>query len=89
MGVEGGVVSLTNAGRTRDSRSGLCINRSDVPAGVNRRESYCINRSDLVTTLFGCNGRILKTQQFEMSELLISPLISTGRGSPPRMPVAF
>ncbi len=52
MGVEGGVVSLTNAGRTRDSGSGLCINRSDIPAScIDKDITSQISRSDLVSRL--------------------------------------
>ncbi len=51
MGVEGGVVSLTCAGRTRDLPSYQYHNRSDVPAScIDKGITSQIDRSDLVTT---------------------------------------
>jgi hypothetical protein len=50
MGVDGGEVSLTNYGRTRDSRFRLIFNRSDVPASCIGRDSFPFDKSKNRTT---------------------------------------
>lgn len=71
MGVEGEGVSLTEYGRTRDSRLDLLQQRSDVPARAQRRILCLANRSDLVCRQL-CD--VFDTD---------SAFLTTGRGSPP------
>jgi hypothetical protein len=58
--VDGGEVSLTNCGRTRDILFWPLVSRSDVPASCSSREFLIhAKRLDLVTTLLEItNARI-------------------------------
>ena len=53
MEVDGGEVSLTNYGRTRDFLLRLWFNRSDVPASCTGRDfSPYLNRSGITSYVF-------------------------------------
>jgi hypothetical protein len=71
MEVDGGEVSLTNYGRTRDSRFRSIFSKSDVPAGTQAGISLHCNKSDLVSR----RTKSVSEIEFHNSE--------TGRGSPP------
>jgi hypothetical protein len=84
--VDGGEVSLTNCGRTRDLLFWPLVRRSDVPASCSSREfSLHAKRSDLVTTLIEYNSSAFLDRQTEKSEGRDISFISTGRGSPPML----